>query len=235
MVHAVLSDPERRRLYDETGEVNEEGDTETAQEGDMWCEYWRTLFPKITEADIDSFSVKYKGSEEETRDVLAAYKKAKGNMCAVMDSIMLATDADEERFRGLIELAMQRKEVPSFAAFRKAAEKKTAGAAKAAAKRKAKADKEAAEAEELMAKIKGRHKERSDATSLSTHRSRQFDSMVSSLEERYGGASARGSARGTSTKQGRAKRTKNSPSPDDLDDAEFERIQKKLTEKRAKR
>lgn len=29
-----------------------------------------------------------------------------------------------------------------------------------------------------MAKIKGRHKERSDATSLSTHRSRQFDSMV---------------------------------------------------------
>lgn len=55
--------------------------------------------------------------------------------------LQLFTTADEERFRGLIELAMQRKEVPSFAAFRKAAEKKTAGAAKAAAKRKAKADK----------------------------------------------------------------------------------------------
>lgn len=37
---------------------------------------------------------------------------------------------------------------------------------------------EAAEAEELMAKIKARHKERSDMQSLSTHRSRQFDDMV---------------------------------------------------------
>lgn len=118
------------------------------------------------------------------------------------------TTADEERFRGLIESAIQRKEVPRFTAFR---EKTGRGAKKAATKRRAKMDKvqiplqnvrrdfvcilaitvyhsspphfdsvkqEAAEAEELMAKLKKRDTGRRDAASLSAHRSKQFDNMV---------------------------------------------------------
>lgn len=61
-------------------------------------------------------------------------------MGAIVDSIMLGTEADEDRFRTLIDAAIESKEVSSFSAFRKAA-KTSAGSKKSAAKRKAKADK----------------------------------------------------------------------------------------------
>lgn len=67
--------------------------------------------------------------------------------CAFMTSTALVrcfvdvTTADEERFRTLIELAIQRKEVSSYAAFRKGLETKSAGAIKAAVKRKRKNEK----------------------------------------------------------------------------------------------
>lgn len=35
-VHSTLSDPERRSLYDETGEVVEEGNDGSTEEGDVW-------------------------------------------------------------------------------------------------------------------------------------------------------------------------------------------------------
>lgn len=49
--------------------------------------------------------------------------------------------ADENRFRAIIDLAVERKEAPIFAAFRKASGGKTAGASNTAAKRKAKMEK----------------------------------------------------------------------------------------------
>lgn len=36
LVHSVLSDPERRSLYDESGEVEEESHDDKAEEGDLW-------------------------------------------------------------------------------------------------------------------------------------------------------------------------------------------------------
>ena len=46
-VYAVLSDSERRGLYDETGEVEDEMDPLQDKDKD-WEEYWRFLFPKIS-------------------------------------------------------------------------------------------------------------------------------------------------------------------------------------------
>lgn len=80
------------------------------------------------------------GSDEEKRDVLEAYKKHKGKMGAVVNSIMLGTTADEDRFRTVIDAAIESKEVSSFPAFRKAA-RTGAGSKKSSAKRKAKVDK----------------------------------------------------------------------------------------------
>eukprot|EP00904_Undaria_pinnatifida_P012197 jgi/Undpi1/8107/HiC_scaffold_24.g10579.m1 len=229
VVHSVLSDPERRSLYDETGEVADE-DQDASEEGNSWSDYWRNLFPKITVADITSFSGKYKGSDEEKKDILEAYEKRKGNMSAVIDSIMLATEADEDRMRAVIDVAIQNGEAPAFSAYKKGA--KTARSAKSAAKRKTKMDKEAAEAEELMSKLRGRHENKKSEASLSTHRAREFDSMVSALEASYGGGK-----RGSGSQKGGGKEGKRSKkvSPPDIDDAEFERIQSNLGKGRSKR
>lgn len=80
------------------------------------------------------------GSDEERRDVVEAYKKHKGKMTAVTNSIMLASPADEDRFRAVIDAAIQAQEVTAFAAFKKGS-KTNAASKKAAAKRKAKIDK----------------------------------------------------------------------------------------------
>ena len=46
--------------------------------GDMdWEDYWRLLFKKITEEDIREFETKYKGSEEETSDIMQLYERYK--------------------------------------------------------------------------------------------------------------------------------------------------------------
>lgn len=36
LVHSVLSDPERRSLYDDTGDVDEEGQDDRSKDGDLW-------------------------------------------------------------------------------------------------------------------------------------------------------------------------------------------------------
>ncbi|CAM9421428.1 unnamed protein product [Ectocarpus fasciculatus] len=176
LIHSVLSDPERRSLYDETGDIAEEGQDDGAEGEELWSHYWRTLFPKITVADIESFGNKYQGSDEEKRDVLGAYKKHKGKMAAVMDSTMLASAADEDRFRAMIDAAIESKEVSAFAAYRKGA-KASVGSKQFAKKRQAKIDKEAAEAQELMAMIKGRNTDK-EAGSLSTRRGKEFNNLV---------------------------------------------------------
>lgn len=47
VVHATLSDAEKRKLYDETGEVEEEGAEELSKSEREWYDYFRALFPKV--------------------------------------------------------------------------------------------------------------------------------------------------------------------------------------------
>ena len=44
-VYSVLSDDDKKGLYDETGEVDDENDP-LKQDRD-WEDYWRLLFPKV--------------------------------------------------------------------------------------------------------------------------------------------------------------------------------------------
>lgn len=46
-MHATLSDAEKRALYDETGEVEEEGAEELSKSEKEWEDYFRALFPKV--------------------------------------------------------------------------------------------------------------------------------------------------------------------------------------------
>ena len=87
-IHSILSDKDLRALYDETGEVGEEI---VEQERD-WMYYWRVMFPKITTEDIKKFEEKYKGSEEEIKDLKAAYVQCEGDMEGILENVLCSTE-----------------------------------------------------------------------------------------------------------------------------------------------
>jgi len=117
-VYSVLSDSERRGLYDETGEVEDEMDPLKDTDKD-WAEYWRFLFPKVSLSDIEKFAEEYRGSDEEREDLKKAYIEAEGNMGQVIDSVMCAREEDEDRFREILSGMIRSKEVKKFKAFGK--------------------------------------------------------------------------------------------------------------------
>lgn len=102
MAHAILSDPEKKRLYDSNGSMSADGDLND-ESFEFWFQYFRNLFPEITTADIDSFGKTYIGSEEEKNDIIEAYQKHKGNLKHIMDSIMFAEAGEEARIIDTID------------------------------------------------------------------------------------------------------------------------------------
>lgn len=58
-VHAILSDKDKRELYDATKSVDDE--EYNILEDKDWTVYWRLLFKKITEEDIKAYEKEYIG------------------------------------------------------------------------------------------------------------------------------------------------------------------------------
>lgn len=119
-VYTVLSDPDKRALYDESGEVD---DDVVVQERD-WDAYWRLLFQKITVEDIAEFEKNYKGSEEERNDIMSAYLDYQGDMDAILENVLCASIEDDERFREIIEELIAKEDLPTFPAFASEGKKK---------------------------------------------------------------------------------------------------------------
>ncbi|KAL7648477.1 UNVERIFIED_CONTAM: hypothetical protein RMT77_000383 [Armadillidium vulgare] len=141
-VYSVLSDKDKRAVYDETGEV----DDEIIDEEKDWNQYWRLFFKKISITDIKEFEEKYKGSEDELKDLQQAYNDGEGDMNYILENVLCATVEDEDRFNKIISKWIQEKEVKKFAKFCK--NSKTDKEA-----RKRKAENEAKEAEELKKEL----------------------------------------------------------------------------------
>ena len=80
--HSVLSDPEKRSLYDEAGIVDDGDDGDVAGGGGVgegaWEAYFRAMFPAVTLAKVEAFAAEYRGSEEERGHVLDAYAEGNG-------------------------------------------------------------------------------------------------------------------------------------------------------------
>merc|ERR1712168_231351 len=57
-VYNILSDKDKRAVYDESGEICDE-DEDSSEKRD-WTEYWRLLYKKITVDDIKEFENKYR-------------------------------------------------------------------------------------------------------------------------------------------------------------------------------
>lgn len=129
-VYTVLSDKDKRALYDESGEI----DDEVVQQERDWDAYWRLLFKKISFDDIKEFERNYKGSEEELNDLKSAYMDYEGDMEQILENVICCSHEDEERFRDLLEECIRTEELPKYGSFacepkakRKARKKKVRG------------------------------------------------------------------------------------------------------------
>ncbi|KAJ3261943.1 DnaJ sub C member 9 [Chytriomyces hyalinus] len=149
--HAILSDPDRRKRYDSTGFVGTVGgsdsdngiDIQTPPEG--WDAFFRTLWGSLTTDKIDSFMLQYRGSNEEKQDLIKNYEKYSGNMAKILDATLFAIPDDEQRFRTIVQAALDAGQVTvKHAAFFTIDERATA-------RRKRRAEKEAQEAEKIAA------------------------------------------------------------------------------------
>ncbi|KAF4345700.1 hypothetical protein FBEOM_358 [Fusarium beomiforme] len=193
--YAILSDPARRKRYDETGSTSE---SIIDSEGFNWSDYYREQYKESVSGDaIEKFAKKYKGSDEERGDVLDAYEDCQGDMDALYERVILSDILeDDERFRKIIDEAIKNKKVPSFPAYTKETKKKRDNRAK-------KAREEATEAEDYAKELgvhdklfggdkkskkkKGKGSSEDDLAALIQKRQQdRSESFLDHLAEKYG-------------------------------------------------
>ncbi|KAF2151069.1 DnaJ-domain-containing protein [Myriangium duriaei CBS 260.36] len=193
LAYAVLSDERRRKRYDATGRTEES--LEDDEDPFSWADFYRAQFEAVISADaIEEVRKEYQGSEEEREAVLAAYTEAKGDMNGVFEGVMLSdVEVDEERFRSMIEEAIEKGEVEGYKKFTKETEKSKV-------ERKKRARAEAKEAEEMAEELgvkeklfgkaggKGKKKESGEDALKSLIQQRQqgrADNFLADLEAKY--------------------------------------------------
>ncbi|MBA0551276.1 hypothetical protein Golob_022169 [Gossypium lobatum] len=174
-VISILGDEEKRAVYDQTGCVD---DADLA--GDVvenLKTFFRAMYKKVTEADIEEFEVNYRGSDSEKKDLFDLYKKCKGDMNKLFCS-MLCSDPklDSHRFKDLLDEAIAAGELKETKAYRKWANKVSEMKPPTSPLRRKEKSVKQSESD-LLAIISQRRSERKD----------QFDSMFSTLVSKYGG------------------------------------------------
>lgn len=192
-VHAILSDKNKREVYDTTKSVDE--DEYNVMKDKDWTVYWRLLFKKITEEDIKAYEKKYIGSEEEKNDLKNAYLAGKGDMDYIVDQVQFARSEHEPRLRGILTEMIEQGDIPAYKIF-------THEPAKKRQRRHAKENREAKEAEELENKLGLKSGENSLELMIKQQqeaRMKRMDSLIDDLTAKYGGKS-KGTKRKASSK-----------------------------------
>ncbi|KAI1768595.1 DnaJ domain-containing protein [Hypoxylon sp. FL1150] len=129
--YAILSDPARRKRYDETGSTSE---SIIDSDGFHWSDFYREQYRDAVTADaIEKVAKQYKGSDEERDDLLVAYEQYKGKMDKIYESVLLSDVLeDDERFRKIIDEAIASEDVPAFKAYTHESKKSKEARVKAA-------------------------------------------------------------------------------------------------------
>ncbi|KAF1822078.1 DnaJ-domain-containing protein [Dissoconium aciculare CBS 342.82] len=148
---AILSDERRRKRYDTTGRTEESLDLD--DDDFDWTSFFREQFADVVSREaIENFSGKYKGGDEERRDLLRFYTKHKGNMVKIYQEVILSDmTEDEDRFRAIIDQAIKDDEVEAFTKYTEESENSRRKRIQRAQKQK---EEEAVEAVELEEEIK---------------------------------------------------------------------------------
>ncbi|XP_076309880.1 dnaJ homolog subfamily C member 9 [Tachypleus tridentatus] len=179
-VYFILSDKEKKAVYDETGEVDDENDIPPERD---WSVYWRLLFPKVSQKDIENYLKKYKGSEEEKEDLKTYYERFEGDMDKISEHAPGYDVDEEERYREIIKTLIKEKQVKAYKNFTSETKKKQKN-------RKKRYLEEATEAEEVKKQM-GLSGDGCDISlehaiaSRNQSREKTFDNLMSSLEAKY--------------------------------------------------
>ncbi|XP_076242254.1 dnaJ homolog subfamily C member 9-like [Calliopsis andreniformis] len=182
-IYSILSDSEKRKVYDQSGEYDEESEEVMLRN---WADYWRSLFKKITVEDINNYKSTYTGSEIEVKDLKRAYMDSKGDMDYILEAVPFTNCDDEPRIQTIILDLIEKGEVPEYKAFTQESEKKKqrrrrkwAQEAEEAARleqmRKIEEDEENAAANDLALAIQSRNEARAS----------QSDKFFDSLIDKY--------------------------------------------------
>lgn len=141
-VHTILQDTDKRKIYDETGDV---GEDELNDNGFDWMQYWRSMFKPITTQDIENYKSEYIGSETEKYDIKKAYVNSKGNMDHILEMVAFSDCDSEPRITEIVRELVDAGEVEEYDAFFKEPKKKKE-------KRRRKWEEEKKEAESMESK-----------------------------------------------------------------------------------
>uniref|UniRef100_A0ACD5YIH6 Uncharacterized protein n=2 Tax=Avena sativa TaxID=4498 RepID=A0ACD5YIH6_AVESA len=202
-VISILGDEEKRALYDETGITDD--DALVGEAADNLQAYFRTVFKKVTEADIEDFEAKYRGSDSEKKDLKDLYTKFKGKMNRLFCS-MICSDAklDSHRFKDIIDQAIAEGELKSTKAYEKWA-KKISEIEPPTNPLERRVKKKKSQESDLMLAISQRREQRKG----------QFDSLVSSIMSKCESKASKASS-------------------SEPTEEEFERARQRLEKKRSK-
>ena len=102
--YKILYNPESRKIYDETGEYDEEN------QGEINITDTLTYFRKIySPKDIESFEKKYVGSKEEEEDLINFYNENGGDIKTILEWIPFSKNEDVERYIKIFEKLFKKK------------------------------------------------------------------------------------------------------------------------------
>ncbi|GMH38681.1 hypothetical protein BSKO_06565 [Bryopsis sp. KO-2023] len=117
-LYAVLSNPERRTMYDETGSL--EDSEELVSDRDDLKKY----FGKLTVEDVINFEKGYLGSSEEKAELLRLYKQYKGDMKLAFEFMLCSSDEiDSHRFMDILDGEIEAGALKEYKRYTKWAEK----------------------------------------------------------------------------------------------------------------
>jgi len=196
-LYSVLSDDEKRKIYDETGLLD---DSIIDSDITDWFDYCKKIFRKVTKNDLVEFEHKYKGSDEEKEDLKRIYLEVGGDMDQIFDRHLLTQLNDEQRLRNLIDKMIDDNIVPAFDAYTKETKTKRD-------KRHRKLTKESIEAEKLMTELNIGQDDASLTKAIQLRqqeRDRDSDNFFDNLLQKYGGNSA--TKKPTTSKKGNTKK-----------------------------
>lgn len=97
-VYEILSDADRRAMYDEHGETGNIHADDNALDADMAATFFAKHTNPVTAEDIAAYEKKYRGGKDEEEDLMSYYKRFDGDVGRAVDYIPYSDVSDLVRF-----------------------------------------------------------------------------------------------------------------------------------------